>query len=143
MTTALTVTDQDLDTAARTLYGEARGEPLEGQHAVAWVFRNRTEWTPPAWWGTTLHGVCRQPFQFSCWNSNDANFGMLTHLPTDDALYRHCYEVVRAVMAGEVEDPSGGATHYEVLGTGASWAKNREFSVIIGRHAFYAIGPSA
>ena len=31
----------DMDVAARTVYGEARGEPDEGKIAVAWVIRTR------------------------------------------------------------------------------------------------------
>ena len=31
----------DMETFARTIWGEARGESEEGQAAVAWVMRNR------------------------------------------------------------------------------------------------------
>lgn len=137
------VTAEDLDIATRTLYGECRGEPLRGQQAVGWVIRNRALWTPPAWWGHSVSAVCRQPFQFSCWNSNDPNSAIIKTLADTHPMYRMLLGVARAVMDGSVDDPTGGATHYEVIGTGANWAKNREFSTIIGRHAFYPIGPAA
>lgn len=37
----MTVTEKDRDVLARTLWGEARGEGLAGQIAVAWTIRNR------------------------------------------------------------------------------------------------------
>ena len=39
----MTVTEKDRDILARTLWGEARGEELIGQIAVAWTIRNRVE----------------------------------------------------------------------------------------------------
>lgn len=139
----LDVTDDDLDVATRTLWGEARGEPLVGQLAVAWVIRNRAEWHPGQWWGHTPKQVCLLPSQFSVWFPTDPNCAKMHNLPRTDPEYIHLREVVRSVFAGEIDDPTARCTHYEVLGTGAAWAKNREFSVLLGRHAFYAIGPGA
>lgn len=137
------VTAEDLDIAARTLYGECRGEPLRGQQAVAWVIRNRALWTPPAWWGHSVATVCRQPFQFSCWNSNDPNCAIIKTLAVTHPMYVMLLGVVQAVMVGSIDDPTGGATHYQMIGTGAAWARNRPISAIIGHHEFYAVGPSA
>ena len=39
----MTATDKDQDILARTLWGEARGEGVAGQIAVAWSIRNRVE----------------------------------------------------------------------------------------------------
>ena len=70
-------TNQDVLTLARTLFGEARGEfdadgrgdvPVE---AVANVILNRA--AKKFRGKATVHGVCRDPLQFSCWNGNDAN----------------------------------------------------------------------
>lgn len=36
----MTVTERDSDILARTLWGEARGESLVGQIAVAWTIYN-------------------------------------------------------------------------------------------------------
>ena len=38
----------DLDIMALTVWAEARGEPVDGQRAVAWVLRNRA--AKPGWW---------------------------------------------------------------------------------------------
>lgn len=135
------VTEADLDTATRTLFGEARGEPLKGQQAVAWVLRTRAAWHPQVWWGAGLGGVCKKPKQFSCWNPDDPNRARLLGLAEADPEYQTLRAVVKSVMKGEVDDPTDGATHYEVVGTGAGWAAGRAPSCVIGRHAFYRIGP--
>lgn len=141
MISSLPVTASDIDTAAKTLWGECRGEPLLGQQGVAWVIRNRATWQPPQWWGHTVGGVCLQPFQFSCWNKTDPQHYAMRSL--SDIELAHYVEIIRSVMAGEITDPTNGATHYERVGTGAGWAIGRSISALIGNHAFYAIGPRA
>ena len=153
MAEILIVDSIDLDTATRTVWGEARGEPVEGWGAVAWVLRNRLEWPGgPFWWSrhpaggvrpNSIAAVCRQPFQFSCWNSNDPNCPKLKALSIADPTYLRIHEIVEQVMNGEINDPTGHASHYEMVGTGAAWGRNRAVSKLIGHHAFYSIGPSA
>ena len=71
----MTVTEKDRDILARTLWGEARGESLAGQIAVAWTIRNRVnDGKAKSWWGEGYAGVCQKPYQFSCWNKNDPNY---------------------------------------------------------------------
>lgn len=142
--TALACTPSDLDLAARTLYGECRGEPVLGQQGVAWVLRNRVEWPgAPHWWGSTVGGVCIKAAQFSCWLKTDPNYPALTGpssaLPGYDALMA----IVEDVMAGNVPDPTGHASHYERIGTKAAWSKGQTFSAVIGHHSFYSLGPGA
>lgn len=142
MTRILPTTDQDIDAMVRTLYGEARGEPLEGQQAVAWVIRNRVEWpSAPHWWGRTVTAACHCPKQFSCWNSNDPNLIKVMQLPAGSPEYQQLEHVARAVCGGEIDDLSIGASHYEVTGTHASWGLSHEPVTTIGRHVFYRIGP--
>ena len=75
----MTVTEKDRDILARTLWGEARGESLAGQIAVAWTIRNRVnDGKDKSWWGEGYAGVCQKPYQFSCWNRNDPNFAYLS-----------------------------------------------------------------
>ncbi len=74
--------ERDIDVLARTIWGEARGEGIAGQIAVGWCIRNRVEMDlhndgRPDWWGEGYEGVCRAPWQFSCWNKNDPNFPYL------------------------------------------------------------------
>ena len=75
----MTVTEKDRDILARTLWGEARGESLAGQIAVAWTIRNRVkDGKDKSWWGEGYASVCQKPYQFSCWNRNDPNFAYLS-----------------------------------------------------------------
>jgi len=132
-------TDRDLDISAKTLWGECRGEPLLGQQAVAWVIRNRAAWLPSAWWGDTPASVCLKSWQFSCWNRNSPEFAAMQAL--DVAVIGGLREIARAVFAGETPDPTGGATMYQRVGTGALWSKGLPIAKLIGHHEFYVLGP--
>jgi N-acetylmuramoyl-L-alanine amidase len=138
----LTLSDKDLDAAVRTVFGEARGEPFEGQVAVCWVIRNRAEWHPPEWWGHTVETVCYHPQQFSCFNPDDPNRKVIDALSSNNLLYLE-NGVVRPVMAGQIPDPTEGATHYHAIGSTPKWIEGRQPTVTIGKHVFYALGPSA
>lgn len=109
--------DWNLLTAARTLAQEARGEPLEGQQAVAQVLLNRIK---DGRWGKTLGSVCLWRAQFSGWysprNANgkvylDPNFAYACDLLDDDPMITHMLGVLQTVM-NSPNDPTDGATHY-------------------------------
>ncbi len=131
----------DLDVMARTLWGEARGEPLEGKIAVAWVIRNRAD--HPGWWGHGIAGVCRQPWQFSCWNADDPNRAKLIGVTARDEMFRECLMAVAAVLSGNVADPTGGANHYYAPGhaktLSPNWAAGAVPTLRLRNHAFYKL----
>lgn len=136
----------DEDAAVRTVWGEARNQPFEGQVAVAFVIRNRATWNPPTWWGHTVQTVCLKPWQFSCHNPDDPNCKALADLSSNNLTYVAIESgVVRPVMAAAILDPTNGATHYKVRGTKASWdqAVLDIQPVSIGAHDFYRLGPNA
>jgi N-acetylmuramoyl-L-alanine amidase len=143
MADPINVTSLDLDAATRTLDGEARGEPLLGQQAVAWVIRTRATWQPPAWWGHTVAAVCLHPYQFSCQNPTDPNYAVIHGLATTDPKYQALYAVVNSVMTGAVDNPVPNATHYKVVGTAAAWAQNQVPAQVIGHHEFYCLTPGS
>ena len=65
---------------ALTIWGESRGECVEGQIAVACVVRNRLKRaisTAPRW-----RDICLAPEQFSCFNEDDPNAGPIANSPT-------------------------------------------------------------
>ena len=123
------------DILARTLWGEARGEPVRGIEAVAAVVMNRVR--RGGWWGDTVESVCRKRWQFSCWNANDPNRAKLERVSEDDRRFRICLRIARRAIAGSVDDPTGGATHYHARGLLPAWARGREPSAEIGNHLFY------
>ena len=97
------------DVGARTLCQEVRGEPLDGQIAVAWVLKNRLA---SGKWGSSLASVCLWRGQFSGWYvPSDPNFAYACSLPDTDATLSHMQSLLQTVMDG-TNDPTGGATHY-------------------------------
>jgi len=110
----MTVYEKDRDILARTLWGEARGESLAGQIAVAWTIRNRVnDGKAKSWWGEGYAGVCQKPYQFSCWNKSDPNYAYLSGAkPIPFREFAQAQIAADQVIAGRVPDPTGGATHY-------------------------------
>jgi spore germination cell wall hydrolase CwlJ-like protein len=137
----MTETDKDRDILARTLWGEARGESLAGQIAVAWTIRNRVnDGKARSWWGEGYAGVCQKPYQFSCWNKNDPNFAYLSGAKMIP--FRELAQAQIAadqVMAGKVPDPTGGATHYyaTTMPKPPMWAKDAKKTLELGHHVFF------
>lgn len=128
-------TDDEIDTAARTLFGEARGESIDGKIAVVWTIRNRAE--QGGWWGDSIGTVCLKPWQFSCWLPSDPNRAKLLALPRSDRRYKGCRRIVEEVLAGEHADPTHSSTHYCHVSITPAWAEGLEPVVVIGRHKFF------
>ena len=123
------------DILARTLYGEARGEPPMGKVAVASVILNRV--AANSWYGGTVEEVCLKPFQFSTWNKNDPNLPKIKAVTESDPVFAECLFVAKYALAGLFEDPTNGATHYHASGVTPNWAEGKAPVIEIGRHAFY------
>lgn len=128
----------DVDTAARTVWGEARGEGSAGMAAVAWVIRNRA--ANPRWWGSTIKGVCLKPWQFSCWNANDPNASKCRAVTLDDREFRAAVDICAAVFRGELPDPTGGAdSYYDDSIRPPVWAVGKRPTARIGHLIFYRV----
>lgn len=134
-------THADWEIAGRTLLGEARGEPFEGQIAVAWVIRNRAE--KPSWWGGTVSEVCLKPSQFSCWLDGDPNKSVIEAVTPQLATFRRALGIAALVLSGDLPDPVDGATHYFTsirpnIDTSwpPVWARSLKQTARIGAHVF-------
>lgn len=128
------------DLAIRTIYGEAGNEPDQGQAAVAAVIRNRMQ--AGRYGGDTIPGVVLAKNQFEPWGNADARSRMMALKP-DDPRYQKLGSIVDQVFSGQMEDPTGGATHFvapaaqAALGRGMpAWAQGE--GLPIGRHTFFA-----
>lgn len=121
--------------AARTLWQEARGEPEEGQRAVAHVLVNRLR---SGRWGTSLAGVCLARKQFSGWNDNDPNRLPSCLLADNDPALIKFGGFLADALTGE-PDPTHGATHYYAtsMATPPAWAIGQTPSAEIGNHRFF------
>lgn len=130
------VTDHDIDVAARTVWGEARGEAWAGKVAIAWVLKNRTQDSRKRY-GGSLADVCQKPYQFSAWNADDPNRPKMLAVTDADAMFRDCLAAVAWAIDGAAPDPTHGAMHYQVTGTNAPWSVGRTPVVTIGAHQFF------
>ena len=141
----MTVSENDRDILARTLWGEARGESLAGQIAVAWTIRNRVTMDlhndgKPDWWGEGYAGVCQKPYQFSCWNRSDPNFAYLSGAkPIPFRELAQARIAADQVIDGKVPDPTGGATHYyaTTMPKPPAWVKGAKQALTLGHHLFF------
>jgi N-acetylmuramoyl-L-alanine amidase len=128
----------DEDAMGRTIWGEARGEPSEGQVAVAWVILNRASRHQFAQYQHGRTGavakVCYQPLQFSCWNEGDPNREKALTLPAEGPQFK----IAKDVLAGAIPDPTNGADHYYVtnMKNPPYWASMFKVTAVIGAHTF-------
>lgn len=132
---------------ALTLFGEARGEPIEGKVAVGSVIRNRVN---ARRFGADYRAVCLRPWQFSCWQpaAGQGNYDSLLAAartlvnggPMGPAL-RECVWVADGILSDTLRDRVKGATHYlttELLATRPpAWTYNAKPICVVGSHAFY------
>lgn len=124
---------------SKTIYGEARGESVAGQEAVANVILNRVKMNliQPMWWGKTIQEVCLKPYQFSCWNKNDPNFKILQGDLSQNPVYQICERIAKRALAGCLKDNTNGATHYHSFVCHPLWARHLVPCAQIGHHLFY------
>nr|WP_101844108.1 spore cortex-lytic enzyme [Halobacillus sp. Marseille-P3879] len=112
----------DIKLMANAVYGEARGEPYEGQVAVAAVILNRVE---SATFPNSISGVIFEPRAFTA-----VADGQIWLEPNDTA-----ERAVRDALNGM--DPSGNATYYFNPNTATSgWIWSRPQIKKIGKHIF-------
>lgn len=101
-----------------TIIGEARGEPIEGQVAVAWVIKNRLWHNPTKY--KSYADVCFEHLQFSCWNDNSPEKGFMDDLVAtilgdkfpEDRYLVQCRYIAEGVDANYIVDNTGGSLYY-------------------------------
>ena len=130
-----------IDILARTIFGEARSEPMNGMIGVAAVIANRTH-AQRARWGRTVEEVCKMPKQFSCWNTpvtepDKANQKALLEVGPETPVFTQCVNIARKTLSGEIVDPTLGANHYfNAAVVMPDFAVGVTPTIVIGRHTF-------
>ena len=125
------------DYLIRTLVFEASGETEIGKFAVAHAILNRQR---SGRWGPKLTDVVTSPWQFEPWMTRKDEIEGLSRA---DPRYLDAAEIADAVLAGDIPDPTAGATHFlnPVIvrerrgGSLPYWAGSDGRP--IGRHVFY------
>lgn len=126
------------DYLIRTIAFEAGGENELGKAAVAHVVLNRVR---SGKWGSSVEDVVTSPWQFEPWMTRRKE---LEKLHPFDPRFQKAARIADAVLAGDMPDPTAGATHFlnPVVvrqrrgGSLPLWARRK--GQPIGRHVFYA-----
>ena len=117
---------EDVQLLARAVNGEARGEPYEGQVAVAAVILNRVNHSS---FPNTIAEVIYQPGAFTAVSDGQIN----VPIDPNSTVYKACQDALNGW------DPSYGAIYYFNPDTATSkWIWSRPLIVKIGKHRFCA-----
>lgn len=128
--------DSQVDTMARTLWGEARNQGSAGMQAVANVIMNRVK--KGGWYGATPKEVCKKKYQFSCWLPNDPNYNKLINVDESDRTFVQAKDIAQKAINGVLGDITGGATEYHTRAIKPNWDYSKLVKTAsIGDHIFY------
>lgn len=148
----------DFVALALTIYGEARGEPVEGKIAVGCVVRNRV--AHPKRFAFTYRDVCLQRAAFSCWWTfgGRENYALIRRLAEtwiaggtqdlsgpDLATLHECVYIAEGIVGGQLRDRTGGANHYYApaamrpKGAVPEWARHRDPVARVNGHRFFKL----
>lgn len=126
--------DAELQCLAEAIYFESRGEPLEGQIAVAEVVLNRVDDRrfPKSVCGVTNQGVgsgrgCQ--FSYACDGNSDV---MKSAVPRERAK-----KLANLMLAGRPRTVADGATYFHTRSVRPSWSRKFTRTTAIGHHIFY------
>lgn len=127
----------DLQCLAENVYFEARGEPLDGQYAVAEVTLNRMH---SKYFPKTVCGVVHEQHWDPIRKRYVAHFSW-TELgpmyPQDTAAWKQAMAVATATYDDTHQHVVPGALFYHAVDIRPSWAKAKRAVATIGNHVFY------
>ncbi|MHC8493446.1 cell wall hydrolase [Thalassospira sp. SM2505] len=126
--------DYQVDTLARTIYGEARANDADDARAIACVVMNRVGYRN---WPSNPAAVCKQPWQFSCWNQNDPNLSRIVN--ASGPWFEECCAIAQMAVNGQLADETGTATHYltRAVQSKTFWAKGKVPCFETAGHLYY------
>jgi spore germination cell wall hydrolase CwlJ-like protein len=137
----------DLEALSLVIYGESRGEVIEGKLGVAAAIRNRVL---EEYRGAKSYlEVCTAHAQFSAWTEEAASMAdakarmesSSRHI--DDPTLDLCQQIAAATIAGTLPDCTKGATHYITTElyhrAPPSWARNATPLCTLGNQTFFHV----
>lgn len=131
---------------ALAVYGEARGEPLEGRIAVASVILLRQK---TGKWGN-VKGVILSPWQFSCFNPSDIQYNRLRQIAYNlkkeqynkPLALEEAFILARSMMDGYTKKhktiEQNFVLHFKTSAVNPKWASKMRKVTVIGNHEFYS-----
>jgi N-acetylmuramoyl-L-alanine amidase len=120
--------DRDLACLAEAVYYEARGEPIQGRAAVAYVVLNRAR---SGEFPRTPCAVVAEGCQFS-YRCDGRPEALAVRADRDAA-----FVTAKAVLTGTVADPTDGALFFHASRIRPGWFETRARVGTIGNHVFY------
>ncbi|MDG4647658.1 cell wall hydrolase [Roseibacterium sp. SDUM158017] len=126
--------DAEWQCLTEALYFEARGEPIEGQYAVAEVILNRVDNAnyPDTICGVVNEGTGRRhacQFSYTCDGRPEEI--------TDDAAWHRLGHIARIMIEGAPRDLTANATHYHADRVNPRWSRVYPRTAEYGVHVFY------
>ena len=116
------MSEAELDLLARVVHAEAKGEPYEGQVAVAAVIINRVQHPE---FPNTISGVVYEPLAFQVVANGTVN------KPAGESAIRAAHDALNGF------DPTGGAIYFfNPTKTANAWIRRRPVTKTIGKHVF-------
>ena len=134
-----------------TVFGEAQGESILGQVAVAAVIRNRVR--HPTWWGKDWASVCTKPWQFACWWEATDNTRRVYALAAallggrapvgPQTVIGQLDWIAAGILDDVIIDPTDGANHYCTTAllrkAPPAWARGQTPTTVIDGHTFFRL----
>ena len=120
--------DKDMKCLASAIYNEARGEPLEGQLAVAQVVLNRAN---DHRWPDSICEVVFQRYQFSF------TFDGKPDYPAPNRLWKQAEAIAIVAATENWDDVTDEAVFFHARYVSPRWRKSFQRTANIGQHIFY------
>jgi N-acetylmuramoyl-L-alanine amidase len=129
----------DADALSRVVWAESRSESFEGQCAIVFVILNRLH-REPGRFPNTIQGIIKQPYAFSCFNTNDPQCARVKVIDERDPAFIEAMHVVTSVVTGRVPNPIGSADHYFLTSMrhAPGWAGKMTLVKRLGSHSFFS-----
>jgi hypothetical protein len=119
--------DEQFECLARAVYFESRGEPLEGQLAVAEVILNRVA---SGRFRATICDVVKQPSQFSF-----VRRGVIPNVPRDSSAWQRSVAIAHIAMQNLADVTGDNSLFFHATYVNPGWGRPR--IARIGNHIFY------